>query len=85
MGHFKIEISFGNHLTGLFENDCIQENHERPVKVSKSIFDDQSIDILDNTSFFPYVELFLITLPKERYKSKENKYIQNTVNTRSCQ
>ena len=58
-----IEISFGNQLTVLFENESgtVQENHE-PVKVSNSAFDDQSTDIPDNTSFFPDdVEVFPIT------------------------
>ena len=43
----------------------VQENHEPPVKVSNSMFDDQSTDIPDNTSFFPDdVEVFHITQPK---------------------
>ena len=63
----SVEISFGNQLTGLFENESgtVQENHEPPVKVSISAFDDQSTDIPDNTSFFPDdVEVFHITPPK---------------------
>ena len=60
----SIEISFENQLMGHFENESgtVQENHEPPVKVSKSAIDDQSTDIPDNTSFFPDdVEVFHIT------------------------